>query len=32
MGSDHIFYCRPKLKLFQHNGLLMLIKKYVGTF
>ena len=31
MRSDHRFYCRPKLIIFQHNGLLMLIK-YLGTF
>ena len=22
MWSDHKFYCRPKLVIFQHNGLL----------
>ena len=26
MWSDHIFYCRPKLIMFQHNGLLKYIK------
>ena len=26
MESDHMFYCRPKLIIFQHNGLLKYVK------
>ena len=32
MESDHIFYCRPKLITFQHNGFINAYKKYQDTF
>ena len=30
--SDHIFYCRPKLTIFQHYGFINAYKKYLDAF